>query len=320
VAGGVWAVSQGKVPGLSLTDAGTLQDVAALEARFDDLENSIRQQTQAPVQTPATAPAPQAATAPASDTDMRGNVSALDASVRKAEAALQTMASRLAALEQKAGSDDKFTALQAQVARQIAGIDGKIAPLERDVQALNKAQAERIADARAAALTLALSSLKRAVAEGRPFGSELAAVESLSSTKLPVSSLGAYKNGVATAAALERDFAEAAKKAIEATYRSNPSGSIMTEVFARARAAVQVRQPGAEDTSIETLTGKIAAALKADRIAEAVNIAKTVEGPAKAALQPWLDRAIAKVAADEALRKTDEDLLAALTKPLPKAP
>ncbi len=55
-------------------------------------------------------------------------------------------------------------------------------------------------------------------------------------------------------------------------------------------------------------------ALKLGDVKGALAEADALEGPAKEELQAWLDHAQARAAADEAIRKTDQELLASLTK------
>ena len=119
-----------------------------------------------------------------------------------------------------------------------------------------------LADARTASLTLALTNLKRAVSDGRPFPAELAAVETLSSTKLPVSQLAPYKDtGLTTLAMLQIEFAEASKKTIEAHYASKSSG-FMGDMLSRAKSVVQIKPADSNGDSVEAIVGRMNTAIK----------------------------------------------------------
>ncbi len=253
--------------------------------------------------------------------EVRSRIDTIASSAKTAEEGVRTLTQKVEALEQKPSADSAKEAIHADIAAQIAPVASQIAPLAAQiaplsdrVAAIEALQNERVSDARTAALTIALTNLRRVISEGRPFATELSAVESLSPSKLPVSDLAANKDkGVASLAELQRGFADVSRAVISKHY-SGKSDSILGEVLARARAAVQVRPAGGGGDTIEAKLGRIEAALKAGDLKGALTEAQTIEGPAKDELQPWLDRAEARAAADEAVRKTDTELLASLSK------
>ena len=55
-------------------------------------------------------------------------------------------------------------------------------------------------------------------------------------------------------------------------------------------------------------------ALKTGDVKGALTESAALEGPAKEELHTWLEHAQARATADEAVRKTDQELLASLTK------
>ena len=186
-------------------------------------------------------------------------------------------------------------------------------PLSTEFEALSRAQTERQADARTAALTLALTNLKRAISDGMPFPAELAAVETISAAKLPVSQLAPYKDeGIASLAALRSEFADVSRKTIEKHY-SNKSDDIMGEMLSRAKSAIQVKPSGSTGSSVEAILGRMNAALKAGDLKAALVQGAALDHPPQE-MMDWFEKAQARVAADEAIRKTDQDLLASLTK------
>lgn len=204
---------------------------------------------------------------------------------------------------------------QAEAERAVAPLAERVGALERELGTLHKSQAERQGEAKSAALAIAFTNLKRAVGEGRPFASELATVESLSSRKLPVNQLAVYKDsGVPTADTLTRDFADFSKRAIEKHYQGD-SSTFVGEMIARARSAIQVRPVGGSGNTPEAVLGRMGASLQSGQLASAVIEAGALTGRALEEMQPWLQAAQSRVTADTALRQTDEELLAALTKP-----
>jgi hypothetical protein len=203
---------------------------------------------------------------------------------------------------------------QAEAERAVAPAVARIAALEREVDGLIKAQAERQGDAKAAALTLALSNLKRAVADGRPYASELATVESLAPRKLPVGQLAPHKDsGVPTFAVLSRDFGDFTKRAIERHYQGD-SSTFIGDMIARARSAIQVRPAGGNGDTPEAVLGRMGAALRAGELGTALVEAGGLSGRAAEEMQPWVEAARNRVTVDAILKQTDEELLAALTK------
>ena len=162
--------------------------------------------------------------------------------------------------------------------------------------------------------------MKRAIVEGRPFSQELAAIENLSGSKLPVSQLAPYKDqGVLSLTELQREFSDASTKAIQAYYRGK-GNSIMGEVISRAKAAIQVKPAGSKGDTPEAVLGRMETALKAGNLREALTEGAALEGPAQEEMQAWLGKAQERAVADEALKKTDQELLASLTKAQSRRP
>jgi hypothetical protein len=246
--------------------------------------------------------------------EVRARLDGIMSASRSLDQAVQSLSQRVQALEQKPGGGQSKDAVQAEISAQLAPVSQRIATMEREVEALVRAQNERQSDARAAALTLALTNLKRAISDGRPFAAELAAVENISSTKLPVSQLAPYKDeGVSSLADLQSEFASASQKTIE-KYYTNKSNGIMGEVLNRAKAAIQVRPAGSKGDSVEAILGRMEASLKAGDLKAALAQGAALEDPPEE-MRAWFAKAQARVAADEAIRKTDQELLASLTKP-----
>ena len=197
--------------------------------------------------------------------------------------------------------------VQAAIASQITPVSERLATLERS-------QNDRASDARTAAVTIALTNLKKAVSEGKPFATELTAIESLSPEKLPLSELTPYKDsGVPSLSQLQREFVDEVRDVIVKHYHGKAE-SFMDELLSRARGAVQVKPLGSVGDTIEAVVGRMEKALNAGDLKAALTESAALEGPAKEELQTWLNHAQARAAADEAIRKTDQELLASLTK------
>jgi hypothetical protein len=307
--GGAYVASKQDIPGFSLIDPHTQKRLHELEERAASLESAQRTlKRPEPV-----SGNPLAGASEGGLNEMRARLDAIVTGARDRDRTVQSLAQRLQEVEARPGGGETKQAVQAEIAGQTAPLQQRLAAAERELEALTRAQNERIADARAASLTLALTNLKRAVSEGRPFPAELAAVETLSSAKLPVSQLAAYKNeGVAPLTQLQNEFDEASRKTIEAFY-SNKTSTFMGDMLSRAKSAIQVRPSDNSGESVEAILGRMSAALKSGDLKTALLQGATLQSPPQE-MMGWFSKAQARVAADEALRKTDQELLASLTR------
>lgn len=306
VAAGVYFALTQDIPGFSLTDPGTRRQLQKLQDRTVELDRALRSDTRAPASYQTAGLEGQ--------NEVRARLDGMVAATRDLDASVQSLSQKVQSLEQRAGNGLPKDALQSEVAAQIAPLSQRLASIERDIEVLTRTQNERQSDARSAALTLALTNLKRAIGDGRPFSAELSAVENLSTVKLPVSQLASYKDiGVLSLGELQRDFAEPAKKAIEKHYRSK-SGSIMGELISRTKAAIQVRPTESTGDTVEAILGRMETALKSGNLKAALAESAALDAPAQEEMQTWLSQAQARATVDEAIRKTDQELLASLTR------
>ncbi len=309
-AGGAYLASINEISGFSLTGPHTRQRIADLEERTASLESMLRTVSRS---APATAFQP-SGPGPEGLNELRSRLDGMVNAARGLDAAVQSLSQKVQALEQHPEGGETKEDLRAEIAAQTAPLQQRLASAERELEVLTRVQAERQADARTASLTLALTNLKRAIADGRPFPAELAAVETLSAVKLPVLQLEPYKDtGIASMAELESGFGEASKKTVEAYY-NNKSNSFMGEVLSRAKSAVQIRPADSTGDSVEAILGRMGAAVKAGALKTALLQGASLEHPPQE-MMDWFAKAQARLTADEALRKTDQDLLASLTRP-----
>jgi hypothetical protein len=309
VAGSGYLVLTQNIPGFSLTDPQAKHRIKELEDRSVFIESRLRSLSGSPAQSAQQT----GSTGPEALSETRSRLDTLVDTVRGLDEAVQSLSQKVLSLGQHGGGANTREAVQTEVAAQLIPLTHRLASAERDLEALTRAQSERQADARTAALTLALTNLKRAISDGRPFPAELAAVETLAGNKLPVSQLAPYKEeGVASLSELQNEFAEASRKTIEKHY-SNKSNNFMGEVLSRAKSAIQVRPADSTGDSVEAILGRMNTALKTGDFKTALTQGAALEDPPQE-MKDWFGRAQARVTADEAVRKTDQDLLASLTK------
>ncbi len=308
VVGGAYLALTHDIPGLSLTDPGTRRQIQKLQDRTAEIDRTLRSSSGNAYSASGSGSAPEGLN------ELQARVDGIVNAARGLDETVQSLSQRLEAVEQRAGGRPAKDAIQAELAGQIAPLTQRLASLERDLEAISRTQNERQSDARTAALTLALTNLKRAIGDGRPFSAELAAVENLSTLKLPVSQLAPYKEGgVLSMAELQRDFAAASQKALQSYYRGK-GNSFMGEVFSRAKAAIQIKPADGKGDTPEAILGRMDNALKAGNLRDALTEAAALDGPAQEEMQSWLGKAQQRATAEEALRKTDQELIAAMTK------
>ncbi len=288
--------------------------IKELQDKTAQLSDTVRMKLVAPVKA-----------SPEDLNEMRSRLDNLSKAAKAEDESVQSLSQKVRALEQKPIPQLEREAVQAEIASQMAPVTERLAGLERSqnekasevtqrLAGVERTQSERASDARTAAVTIALTNLKRAVSDGKPFAAELTSIESLSSEKLPVSQLAPYKDtGVPSLSQLQREFADTVRDVIVKHYHGKAE-SFMDEILSRARGAIQVTPTGSAGDTVEAVLGRMEKALKAGDVKSALTESAALEGPAKAELQTWLEHAQARAAAEEAVRKTDQDLFASLTK------
>ena len=195
----------------------------------------------------------------------------------------------------------------------IAPTNAKVAALEERFAGLAKTQDDFRATAAAAALSLASQSLRRAIADGRPFTGELAAIKAYAPAGLDLGALEAKSSaGVASLITLQRGFDAAAKAALDAA-RQPSDGSFGGELLAKARSLVRVRPTGdIAGSTPEAILARAEHGLSAGDVALAVRETSQLQGPAADVMKSWLAEASARAAADDALKQIEARLLASL--------
>ena len=231
------------------------------------------------------------------------------ANAAKSEAeAVDSLTQKVKTLEEKPAPQLDKEAVDGEIASQIAPVTERLSGIERS-------QNEKLVGAaNTAALSIAFTNLKKAIADGKPFASELSAIELLAPQKLPVFELAPYKDkGVASLVQLKREFTDAAGNAIVQYYHGK-SGSFLDEVLSRAHGAIQVKPVGGAGDTVEAILGRMESALNSGDVKAALSEGEALDNDAKKELKVWFDHAQARAAADEAVRATDQELLASLKK------
>ena len=327
-AGLIGGLLGGGILSLIIAGGGPKPDEQA-RLQIKDLQDKIREQQDKTAQLSDTVrvklAAPVKAASPEELNDVRSRLDDLSKATKAEDESVQSLSQKVQALEQKPAPQPEKEVVQAEIASQIAPVAERLAGIERTqsekasevterLAGIERTQSERASDARTATVAIAMKNLERAVTEGKPFATELSAIEKLSSEKLPVSELASYKEtGVPSLSQLQHEFTDTVRNVIVKHYHGKAE-SFVDEMLSRARGAIQVKPIGGAGDTVEALLGRMEKALKAGDLKDALTESASLEGPAKEELQAWLEHAQARAAADEAVRKTDQELLASLTK------
>lgn len=260
--------------------------------------------------------------------DTQQRIAAIDSVARKAvldngavDARVKTATDQAAAVKQDlAGLGNRLQALENRPAptggpspealqASLEPLNARLAELETRIAAVAKSQEELRSSTGSAALTMAVQNLRRAVADGKPFASELKTLATLAPEPLEVAPLEARgESGLASLDKLQREFDASAKAAIDAA-RPEGDGSFAGDLLAKARGLVRVRPTGdITGDAPEAILARAEHRLDAGDLPAAIRETGQLAGPAAQAMTPWLTEAKAKVAADEALARIEAKL------------
>jgi hypothetical protein len=159
-------------------------------------------------------------------------------------------------------------------------------------------------------MAMAVQNLRRAIAEGKPFASELKTLTTLATEPLDVAALEPRReSGLASLATLQREFDRSAMAAIEAS-RPPADGSFTGNLLAKARGLVRVRPTGdIPGSTPEAVLARAENRLDSGDLSAAIRETGELAGPAAAAMTPWLTEAKARAAADETLARIEAKLM-----------
>jgi predicted nucleic acid-binding Zn-ribbon protein len=237
---------------------------------------------------------------------MEAGVAAIGAQQTTQGTQLGTLQAELGALSARADATKDTLAAQSDRLSSLAAADDATEARLATVEA----RVDRPEAARRAALGIALASLAGAANDGKPFESELAAVDQLAPGAEQVAVLEqAASTGVADASSLLRSFQPAAREALRAE-AAGAADSVWERFTGNALSLITVRQTGAvEGDGLEARLARTEAALSDGDVSAAVAEAAAIEGPAADALAPWLETARARANVNELITAMRKSLL-----------
>lgn len=202
----------------------------------------------------------------------------------------------------------------ADIAAAVGPVTEKVATLEKSLANVVKAEDDRRSNAERVLLSLELQNLKRVIERGQKYAVELADVQKIAAGKVDLSALDKFKDqGVPPLADLNKDFREAANKAIDA--EAEPvEGGVVDRLIAGAKSVVRVRKVSHDSTdkSAEAVVGRMELALNEGRLGDVLTAAKELSPKAAEAAQPFLDKVAARAGVDTAVAALEAQLKTSL--------
>lgn len=252
--------------------------------------------------------------------DLSSKVAALPGPVdiSPLEGALTTIEERLVALEKRpipsagdapdfsgafSGAMEDFSGAFEDLKSQSETQQQEIARLlEEAAQARSKAaENEKATLARAA-----LAQMQAAFDAGQPFSAPLSDLESSGLVDVPDVLKDAAKDGVATMAALQTEVPDAARSALSAA-RANSAGGEGVGGFLQRQLGLRSLEPREGDDP-DAVLSRVEAAIKDNRLADALTETEQLPESAQAALGDWLARAEVRAAAVSAVESLLQSL------------
>lgn len=216
--------------------------------------------------------------------------------LQEMQAAIDELKGKVAALAEAGpgGQSPDLTALTERVAKLEVEID------------------KGMAGTKSAAAAIAFANLRAAVAQGRPYATELATIKSFISDPGDLGLLPAFADkGIPTVPELIRAFSASRDAALVAAAPA-PSGSLIDRLLASASTLIKVKRvdEAATGDSPSAVLARAEALLDKGDLAGAVKQVETLQGGPRDAFSAWLDPARARLAADDVMTKLEATLLA----------
>ena len=269
-------------------EGGSVPDAAALDAKIGDLEQRLQ-----------------------------GKIdSALAAQRGESTTDLKDLQKEVEALKAKLGAlaEAHLAGDTSDLAPQLTTLDQRIAKLEATLPELSTAIDRSSASAKSGAAAIAFANLRNAVAAGRPYAAELAALKSLIPDLGDLGALASHaETGIPTVAAL----ADTLTKLAEASAAPTPAPaqtSILDSMMASAKSAISIRRIGADATGDEpaAVLARAEAALNQGDLEAAIKEVESLPAQARDPFAGWLDDARARASANDTLSKLESTVLVSL--------
>jgi hypothetical protein len=269
-------------------EGGSVPDAAALDAKIGDLEQRLQ-----------------------------GKIdSALAAQQGESTTELKDLQKEVEALKAKLGAlaEAHLAGDTSDLAPQLTTLDQRIAKLEATLPELSTAIDRSSASAKSGAAAIAFANLRNAVAAGRPYAAELAALKSLIPDSGDLGALPSHaETGIPTVAALASDLTKLAETSA-APPPAPAQTSILDSMMASAKSAISIRRIGADATGDEpaAVLARAEAALNQGDLAAAIKEVESLPAQERDPFAGWRADAQARASANDTLSKLESTVLVSL--------
>lgn len=211
-------------------------------------------------------------------------------------ATIETLQSRLAAVENAAGSSTSVDpAVIARLTSEIdtlrSGLEAQKAAAEALVAEAETIRANAAAKAETVLLQAALTKVEAAIQNGNPFAEPLGLLKN-AGVAVPETLSSTAETGVPTKAALATSFDEPARAALEAGLRGNMGSTWTDRVGSFLRSQTGARSLTPQDgTDPDAVLSRAGAAVAAGDLQAALNEIAALPQPAQDALSAWVTQA-----------------------------
>jgi len=269
-------------------EGGSVPDAAALDAKIGDLEQRLQGKI---------------------DSALAGQQGESTTELKDLQKEVEALKAKLGALAEAHLAGDT-----SDLAPQLTTLDQRIAKLEATLPELSTAIDRSSASAKSGAAAIAFANLRNAVAAGRPYAAELAALKSLLPDSGDLGALPSHaETGIPTVAALASDLTKLAETSA-APAPAPAQTSILDSMMASAKSAISIRRIGADATGDEpaAVLARAEAALKQGDLAAAIKEVESLPAQARDPLAGWLADAQARASANDTLSKLESTVLVSL--------
>lgn len=210
-----------------------------------------------------------------------------------------------------------------QVKATLDGVSDTVAGEQKAVGSLREELGSRLdtiearlggpGETRGAAAALALAGLSRAVLDGQPYLTEIAAFKALVPDDPAVAVLEPHAGvGVSTRAELSAAFPDLARR-VESPPGAGPDAGLGERIMARLQSVVTVRRTGDSDGSgPKAVVARMARAVEMDDLEAAVEAGSAAGDSLPEPITHWLEQARDRIAAEQALEDADGRMIAVL--------
>jgi hypothetical protein len=303
----------------------TPPDLTDLNARVDSLELSLKTLTET-ASKGGSVPDAAALNAAVGEAEQRlqakldaalGDVATVD------KTAIEDLEQEVAELKKRVGALTDGTSPGAVPAdAELAALKARIGKLEAALSGLTAAVDTGVSQAKGAALALAFANLRDAVAAGRPYATELAALITLAPEDNGLAALASHADsGIPTLPELARSFTPASETAL-ASATPPAEASYVDSLLQSVQSLVKIRRIDANATgdAPSAVLARARADLNQGDLGLAVKEVEGLSGAPREAFAGWLDQARSRLAAADTMNRLESTLLASLAPPAPASP